>query len=179
MSKINCCSCLVTATNCNKFCHYLLGDVYIQPTQDTKNPVIYGVFSVSGWVKQLQRGHGGGVGIFWVLPKVFTPFHSAWGCLLSLMLQCYTACHMISLQRQDRACVWSPEGDAALRGTDRACTFTRTVRLITGCHSPGNIRHAKLRSCWHTIRKRCAQSHNKLVLMNVFEEKILLFSSSA
>ncbi len=28
----------------------LTGDVYIQPTQDTKNPVIYGVFSVSGLV---------------------------------------------------------------------------------------------------------------------------------
>ena len=27
---------------------YVTGDVYIQPTQDTKNPVIYGVFSVSG-----------------------------------------------------------------------------------------------------------------------------------
>lgn len=29
---------------------FLTGDVYIQPTQDTKNPVIYGVFSVSGLV---------------------------------------------------------------------------------------------------------------------------------
>ncbi|KAJ3601807.1 hypothetical protein NHX12_029571 [Muraenolepis orangiensis] len=29
---------------------YYVGDVYIQPTQDTKNPVIYGVFSVSGSV---------------------------------------------------------------------------------------------------------------------------------
>lgn len=31
-----------------KFCLRLSGNVYIQPTQDTKNPVIYGVFSVSG-----------------------------------------------------------------------------------------------------------------------------------
>lgn len=27
---------------------FFLGDVFIQKTQDTKNPVIYGVFSVSG-----------------------------------------------------------------------------------------------------------------------------------
>lgn len=33
-------------TDCKLCC--FLGDVYIQPTQDTKNPVIYGVFSVSG-----------------------------------------------------------------------------------------------------------------------------------
>lgn len=32
------------------FLFSLTGDVYIQPTQDTKNPVIYGVFSVSGLV---------------------------------------------------------------------------------------------------------------------------------
>ncbi|KAK0150290.1 Semaphorin-3F [Merluccius polli] len=31
-------------------CLFPAGDVYIQPTQDTKNPVIYGVFSVSGSV---------------------------------------------------------------------------------------------------------------------------------
>uniref|UniRef100_A0A673IT89 Semaphorin-3F-like n=1 Tax=Sinocyclocheilus rhinocerous TaxID=307959 RepID=A0A673IT89_9TELE len=37
--------------HCNVvLCLCLLGDVYIQPTQDTKNPVIYGVFSVSGSV---------------------------------------------------------------------------------------------------------------------------------
>lgn len=36
-------------------CLCLLGDVYIQPTQDIKNPVIYGVFSVSGWVGIYQK----------------------------------------------------------------------------------------------------------------------------
>lgn len=34
---------------------FLIGDVYIQPTQDTKNPVIYGVFSVSGLVHCNRR----------------------------------------------------------------------------------------------------------------------------
>lgn len=42
-------------------CLCLLGDVYIQPTQDTKNPVIYGVFSVSGWVSDQVFLHLGTV----------------------------------------------------------------------------------------------------------------------
>lgn len=46
-----CCLALLNAmTKYPEFCLCLSGNVYIQPTQDTKNPVIYGVFSVSGWV---------------------------------------------------------------------------------------------------------------------------------
>lgn len=32
----------------NRLICFLLGDVFIQPTQDERNPVIYAVFSIAG-----------------------------------------------------------------------------------------------------------------------------------
>lgn len=61
-------------------CLCLLGDVYIQPTQDTKNPVIYGVFSVSGWVWMCQTKSPSAV------------VNTGRGCLAWVVVSCFCIC---------------------------------------------------------------------------------------
>lgn len=137
-------SWFMTVTNYCKFCIYLLGDVYIQPTQDTKNPVIYGVFSVSGWVTdsfpKLSNFHAV-EGVFWFPPAVCIRFHSAWSCQLSLILKCCVAYGLSDLGYKDKAgCESGAQRESrSSEGLTEPIVAHRSG-LIASCHSTHSIK---------------------------------------
>lgn len=141
-----------------------LGDVYIQPTQDTKNPVIYGVFSVSGWV---------------------TDNFLHLSCSSEESYAVVSSCGWYSFPPQPVGVgtLWygnaSPQSQAAK--TKQGCECSSSQRnaclpyrsdLIAGCHRINSISL----TC---IQRQQQERHNKHVLINAFEKQILrLFQSS-
>lgn len=116
---------------------YLLGDVYIQPTQDNKNPVIYGVFSVSGWVTDsfLRLSN------FHAVLEGRCILVSAWRCQLSLILKCCVAYGLSDSGYKDKTgCESGAQRES--RSSERLTEPIVPHRsgLIASCHSTHSIK---------------------------------------